>query len=272
MDSQEYPGTLSYLSNPNMNFEYTSMPLDMPAIPPLADRSFVLDQTSISPSWNLSSQAQFPELLPRDHLYPPIMNESQTTNKRTHGQSQMEDADLSDDSRRQPDFPTLREIRQQNSSQISSSANISDMIDDQNESFGVVSTELVNFSQVIFNTQADIAGMSLVVAEYLEWMRKTLKPGDNATLLEILENRVREIHELAETRHWVAWKNIATPLKRLDRLGPEVASFEKKVCRRSTEFEKFFHSKYDIRRPLSEQRESPVARSESSNPKRPSDV
>ena len=103
-------------------------------------------------------------------------------------------------------LPSLREIRELNSASLSPLSSFFDISkpekDESGENNSRVLVELQAFSSAIFATQAKIAGIASAVAEYLAWVRKV--PGmprkpNCAAVLDILETRVRELHEMAET-------------------------------------------------------------------------
>ncbi|KAI3336498.1 hypothetical protein HD806DRAFT_7992 [Xylariaceae sp. AK1471] len=119
--------------------------------------------------------------------------------------------------------------------------------------------ELTTFGMAVFNTQAEIAGISSVVAEYLEWMRKAPptngqgSPKANPAVLEALETRVRELNVMAGTRHMEAWRQSINRLERIPGVGAMLNVFDGEMQRRSSEMANFFHTSYDICQPLPEQ-------------------
>ncbi|KAI1175849.1 hypothetical protein F4777DRAFT_299238 [Nemania sp. FL0916] len=128
--------------------------------------------------------------------------------------------------------------------------------------------ELTAFGMAVFSTQAEIAGISSVVAEYLEWIRKTppttdeqqqqqgqglglVEPKANpAAVLEALETRVRELNALAGTRHMDAWRQSVHRLERIPGVGAMLNLFDHEMQRRSGETAEFFCTGYDICSPL----------------------
>jgi hypothetical protein len=112
---------------------------------------------------------------------------------------------------------------------------------------------------VVFNTQAEIAGISSVVAEYLEWVRKALPTNAqgsskaNPAVLEALETRVRELNAMASTRHLEAWRQSVNRLERIPGMGAMLNLFDGEMQRRSCETADFFHTSYDICSPLAGQ-------------------
>lgn len=155
-------------------------------------------------------------------------------------------------------LPSLREIRELNSASLSPLSSFFDISKPEKDQSGDNNSrtlvELQAFSSAIFATQADIAGIASAVAEYLAWVRKL--PGmprkpNCAAVLDILETRVRELHEMAETRHWAAWRQT---LERLDVTGTESSTFETEIRNRIAETAEYFHARYDIARAMEEQR------------------
>ncbi|KAJ2991315.1 hypothetical protein NUW58_g2560 [Xylaria curta] len=158
-------------------------------------------------------------------------------------------------------MPSLREIRIANGSSTSatspppSPSGRGQRADDANH----ILAELTAFGMVVFNTQAEIAGISSVVAEYLEWMRKAPptngqgSPKPNPAVLETLETRLRELNLIAGTRHLEAWRQSVTRLERIPGVGAMLNLFDNEMQRRSGETAEFFQTGYDICSPLPEQ-------------------
>lgn len=169
---------------------------------------------------------------------------------------------LSEDSTESAFFlPSLREIRELNST---SSPSLSSVLDNSKsekaehaENNSRVFAELQGFSSAIFFIQAEIAGISSAVAEYLAWVRKI--PGMPRTpncpaILDTLETRVRELHEMAENRHWAAWRQT---LEKLDSMNPQLGMSVAEMQKRTAEMTQYFQGSYDIGRPMEEQRPGP---------------
>ncbi|KAI1312021.1 hypothetical protein F5Y03DRAFT_262238 [Xylaria venustula] len=160
-------------------------------------------------------------------------------------------------------MPSLREVRIVNGSSTAttspppSPSGRGYRADDANH----ILAELTAFGMAVFNTQAEIAGISSVVAEYLEWMRKAppmangqgSSPKANPAVLETLETRVRELNALANSRHMEAWRQSFNRLERLPGVGAMLNLFDNEMQRRSGETAEFFHTNYDICSPLNEQ-------------------
>ncbi|KAK3377519.1 hypothetical protein B0H63DRAFT_561678 [Podospora didyma] len=127
-----------------------------------------------------------------------------------------------------------------------------------------IANGFASFASTVFSTQFDIAGISLALAEYLAWMRNNSasKPSssssshDQTNILEALECRAWEVHEMAEARHRAAWTNMMAKLKSLldPSLAARLAELDEEWFRRSTDSRQFFQGDYDIRLALDSQR------------------
>ncbi|KAJ5958020.1 uncharacterized protein N7479_005170 [Penicillium vulpinum] len=154
-------------------------------------------------------------------------------------------------------MPTLQEIRAINST---SSPSLSSLYQsescgcDQAKEVGRILQELKNFSSAIFHTQAEIAGISSVIAEYLAWIRNVprgSKTSQEAAVLSTLEARVRELHEMADQQHWAAWRRM---LERLELHGDALGVFEAEAQKRSAKIAQYYQSNYDAQKTMNEQR------------------
>ncbi|KAI1325209.1 hypothetical protein F5Y16DRAFT_276643 [Xylariaceae sp. FL0255] len=157
-------------------------------------------------------------------------------------------------------MPSVREMRVINGSSTSttpppaSPSGRGPRPDDANH----ILAELTAFAMTVFHTQAEIAGISSVLAEYLEWMRHTptadtSDPKENPVVLETLESRLRELNALANTKHAEAWRQSVTRLERLPGVSAMLNLFDGEMQRRSAEAAEFFRTNYNICAPLSEQ-------------------
>ena len=164
---------------------------------------------------------------------------------------------------RRDKIPTLQEVRALNStstlSPTSPFPNPDHEIDEQHAdttSLHQVLSEFQAFCMAIFVTQAEIAGMSSAVAEYLAWLRKVpglpKVPMDRGSVLETLEARVRELQEMAEEKHWMAWKSM---LEKLDgsRGSHLLGDIEAEMRNRTAAVGQEFHTSYDIEKTMQEQ-------------------
>ncbi|KAI1412757.1 hypothetical protein F5Y13DRAFT_162624 [Hypoxylon sp. FL1857] len=117
-----------------------------------------------------------------------------------------------------------------------------------------ITTSLLDLMSSFFSIQADITGLSSAVAEYLAWVRKSPSKADNATVLEILEARVRELNQIASTRHWAAFKHMHASIGTGDSFHVMLRKLETDLMDRSIKTMHFFHDRYDITTTLAEQR------------------
>ncbi|CAI4213981.1 unnamed protein product [Parascedosporium putredinis] len=141
-------------------------------------------------------------------------------------------------------LPTLREHAASNTPQSKPPSN-----DDGATANRAIATQIAQFSSAVFHSQAEIAGMSLAVAEYIAWMRKV--PGRNAppnttlvydTILEAVE---------------AAFRDMTAALGNLGPAGSDVceslAGVEDEFQRRSADVAEFFQTRYNACMLLSEQ-------------------
>lgn len=158
-------------------------------------------------------------------------------------------------------IPSLREIRALNSSSSTPfpKSNL-EKGNEQAEASNRILAELQNFSSTIFVTQAEIAGISSAVAEYLAWVRNVPgmpKAPDCAAVLETLETRARELHSIAENKHWTAWRQM---LEKLDDLGNvQLSAFGAEMQKRLAEMAQAFHASYDVGKAIQDQSITSVA-------------
>ncbi|GAP89779.1 putative fungal specific transcription [Rosellinia necatrix] len=184
-------------------------------------------------------------------------------------------------------MPSLREVRvMMNGSSAAASpppspSSRGHRADDANH----ILAELTAFGMAVFSAQAEIAGISSVVAEYLEWMRKATPSSSSAAVavpmtttttttttmagggmgvgmgvpktspavLETLEMRVRELNLLAATRHVEAWRQSVHRLERIPGVGAMLNLFDNEMQRRSNDTAEFFQTGYNACLPLGEQ-------------------
>ncbi|KAI1136387.1 hypothetical protein F5Y05DRAFT_415157 [Hypoxylon sp. FL0543] len=153
-------------------------------------------------------------------------------------------------------LPSLNELRAMNSQHGSI-----DLGTGCDMTFGVetgdtssITTSLLELMSAFFSIQADITGLSSAVAEYLAWVRKSPSKADNSTVLEILEARVRELNQIASTRHWAAFKHMHASIGTGDPFHVALRKLETDLMDRSIKTMHFFHDRYDITTTLGEQR------------------
>lgn len=141
-----------------------------------------------------------------------------------------------------------------------------------------IAAVLADFSSSVFQSQAEIAGMSQAVADYISWMRKVptgMAPPNTSLVyvsaLEAVESRLREMREIAQTRPRAAFRDMVAALQAV--VGPagapvceSLARLEKEFDRQSADVADFFRTRYNACAALSEQAQnvphavSPVGR------------
>ncbi|KAJ6024737.1 hypothetical protein N7540_005534 [Penicillium herquei] len=141
-----------------------------------------------------------------------------------------------------------------------------------------IAAQLADFSSAVFHTQAEIAGMSSAIAAYIAWMRKVpagMTPPNTtlvfSNLLETIEERLREMGEMAQTKPRAAFREMTRGIQRLGPAGSPVYDslngLEQKLDKQSADLEKFFSMRYNACALMSDQASSlphgPVSRSES---------
>lgn len=167
--------------------------------------------------------------------------------------------------------------------QHSGNQKTSDTEDVTASNFQKVFDGVLEFSQTMSAAQADMAGLSFVVAEYLSWIVRVNGAGaggsnaaDDAsnhpniqTVLELMEARVRELYRLADESHRAAWKHLITVLQTSDiqptaggrgtsnAVVSELSAHGRKMERQAAETARFFSSSYNVCLPLPEQRAFP---------------
>ena len=125
-------------------------------------------------------------------------------------------------------------------------------------------THLSAFSSTVFRNQSEISGIAFAVAEYIAWMRK-VPPGvvpPNANLvylgvLETIENRLRELREIAQTRHHAAFREMMAAIEGLGLLGSGAAlnlrELDKELQKGTADLLHFFQTRYNASALLSDQ-------------------
>ncbi|KAI1101541.1 hypothetical protein F4804DRAFT_343906 [Jackrogersella minutella] len=153
-------------------------------------------------------------------------------------------------------LPSLNELRAMNghrgSTDLSSGCDTPPGSDNGNAA--LMNASLLDLMSCLFSIQADIAGLSSAVAEYLAWMRTSPTKANNATVLEILEARVRELNQIASTRHWSAFKNMYLSIEKADPSHILLRRLESDLMDSSVKTLRFFHDRYEITTTLLEQR------------------
>ncbi|KAF3011509.1 hypothetical protein E8E14_008545 [Neopestalotiopsis sp. 37M] len=159
-------------------------------------------------------------------------------------------------------IPSLQELRQLSSAQAFGSSNNYQWTPPTPstqasqkataESFALP-PEVMNLLRDVIITQAKIAGIASVVADYLTWARKASK-SDSTELLQVLEGRVREIHTLAKTNDLDVMSIISDPTNRLDwALRTCLGDLGEEVSRTTSELDRFFRNRYSVEKTLHDQ-------------------
>ncbi|KAK9783494.1 putative Zn(2)-C6 fungal-type domain-containing protein [Seiridium cardinale] len=253
--------------------DYTNLmppPLQVPPLTSTGDAGFNAEQSNF-PAWLQSSQMHHDALTTGDFLALPSPM-APITSKNDTGQCQAEDTAMFQDSHpiiTDASIPNLQEIRELNSAATYPPLPPLEGLQGGEDESNAITKELAAFTVTVFTAQSDIAGISLVLAEYLEWMRKGPTAYNHANMLEKLESRAREVHDIARTRHYVAWKSMVAALER-HQLGSRLRELEGGVCRTQGEIERFFHAEYDVKSTLSDQRKPRITEAGSSAPDRTS--
>lgn len=180
------------------------------------------------------------------------------------GQSQVENANATEHIRSgsEGQIPSLQELRQLSSAQAFGSSNNYQWTPPTPstqasqkataESFALP-PEVMNLLRDVIITQAKIAGIASVVADYLTWARKASK-SDSTELLQVLEGRVREIHTLAKTNDLDVMSIISDPTNRLDwALRTCLGDLGEEVSRTTSELDRFFRNRYSVEKTLHDQ-------------------
>jgi hypothetical protein len=113
---------------------------------------------------------------------------------------------------------------------------------------------IVELVTSMFATQENLAGMAQALAEYLAWAKKSPNDVEGAVILEILESRAREMHQLASTRHWTALKHMMASVEKSGAFYFMLKKLETELIERAVGALRFFHEIYDIGKPLAEQK------------------
>ncbi|KAI1780431.1 hypothetical protein F4818DRAFT_5335 [Hypoxylon cercidicola] len=153
-------------------------------------------------------------------------------------------------------LPSLQEIRALNTDSLSrpGTAKVVNYRSNESEECTKVLDSVSEFSLSIFAAHAEMAGVASVVAEYLAWARKAPPRLDSAQILEILEARLRELHQMAESSHRAAWQHTTSTLENMSRATAQFKAVEEEMQNRTVRISRFFDGKYDVSVPLSEQR------------------
>lgn len=194
-----------------------------------------------------------------DDLTPPSDNASNGNDAQSS--SRENDSSMQENDDHQTSMPSLQEIRaldlppnrSNTDYQAARSANYGP--GERSEDNYKIIKELGNFSSAIFAIQADMSGISSAVADYLAWARTSPSRASRTDdfVLATLETRVRELHEMAETRHRAAWMQLIGRLENLDGVDAELKVLDGAIQRYIKKTKHFFESNYNVSVMLSEQ-------------------
>lgn len=125
---------------------------------------------------------------------------------------------------------------------------------------GTVTNELKLFLADVATVQAEIAGISSVVAEYLAWMRTAPRGTRTTDMLQTLEDRLREIQGLANIGSLPSFEKLAYATQPQAHGMPTLRGYpgnmEEDSIRETEELDHFFREEYTVSLPLSDQRKS----------------
>lgn len=177
-----------------------------------------------------------------------------SVNLHLHKHDTLQTAELSPTSGR-PNIPSLHDIRARNEQLPGSSVQGPHMDHLPSDEENLARAIFDNILLPIFITQADIAGMSLAVADYLSWIRRApAQTTENYfAFLETLEVRMREVNQLASEKHWMQARQGVLAVGKVNVFNL-FGSLEKEVVERTMETEEFFRDRYDILTPLRDQK------------------
>jgi len=151
-----------------------------------------------------------------------------------------------------PNLTELRAMNSQNGSGTDSASEIPRCLD--NGDLNSIVGPLTEFFSSIFAIQADLTGVSSAVAEYLAWVRTSPGRAENIIVLEILEARVRELNQIASTKHWAALKSLIASMDKSSCWCSLLRKTETDLKDKNTKTGQFFHEGYHIDSTLAEQR------------------
>lgn len=164
-----------------------------------------------------------------------------------------EDASLA--ATRNNSLPSLHELRAMNGRNNADMVSTSEIPRGwENYDSGLSNASLLELLTSLFAVQADITGVSSAIVEYLAWIRKSPGKPENLAVLEVLEERVRELIQLASTRHWAAFKQFNASIDKGDAVHNQLRRIETDLVDKAIKTMYFFHEKYDIGSTLLEQR------------------
>lgn len=173
------------------------------------------------------------------------------------------------------------------SSAVSFPSSCMSMLDSRasDETYEPMMSSIAGFATAVFQGQAEICGISGVLAEHVVWLRKSppgvVSPsGTNsavyANVLETIETRLREIAKIAETKHQRAFQEMAAAIRQLQPGGDggavrggssssgssscnpayDIGELESDLEKQSSELSQFFKQRYNACASFAEQIQS----------------
>ncbi|KAF2710673.1 hypothetical protein K504DRAFT_453747 [Pleomassaria siparia CBS 279.74] len=140
-------------------------------------------------------------------------------------------------------FPSLRDLRALNANPDQQSQHPSR--DDSKETSPLV-LELATFSSAILLAQADAAGMSSVLADYLRWAKKFAQPNmAMVSILETLEVRAYEVSGICSANPGPSLERLASVLGNNTSDAVQWKEAAKRLQDHMSNKTEFFHSAYD---------------------------
>ncbi|KAK8037109.1 fungal zn(2)-Cys(6) binuclear cluster domain-containing protein [Apiospora marii] len=149
--------------------------------------------------------------------------------------------------------------------------------DTGDEACALILNQLSSFSSAIFCGQSQIAGIIDVVVKYLAWLRNVppgIAPLDTSQvqckMLENIENRLRELREMAETGHNDAFRLMVAAIRNVesDSINVTLDDLEGNLQKQSSDLSDFFRTRYNVSTALSEQLQAtPYGRRDGSVPR-----
>ncbi|KAG8164105.1 hypothetical protein KVR01_006023 [Diaporthe batatas] len=129
---------------------------------------------------------------------------------------------------------------------------------------GPILNHISVFSTAVFRHQAEICGIAGVLSEYVAWLRRS-PPGVSpsgansvySNVLETIEARLRELREIAESRHVGSFHDLAVGVRELVPAGSThshaIGDLERDLQKQAADLSHFFKTRYNACSMLSEQ-------------------
>ncbi|KAI0384271.1 hypothetical protein F5Y04DRAFT_278276 [Hypomontagnella monticulosa] len=160
-------------------------------------------------------------------------------------------------------IPTLHEVRAMNTASsytVTSKSSPQAREPDPEQDCNALCASLARFLMLASKAQGEIAGISSAVAEYLSWMQREPTMSSSGApkanymkLLEALEARVREIHDLSGRHFYAACQQLMTSATEVEGLRDKMKPIEEEMHKHAAEVTMLFKQDYDICASLSEQ-------------------